>query len=157
MRAFAAAQFTVTRFGVWRGAVFLLASLVLLAVSVWLVSQPSLWRNRLLPCALLVVLLALWVVVVQPRPVPLSVRWDAQRWHLGPAESAGHEPWVGDLAVAIDVGPWMLLRFRPEGGVRGAPTWLPVQRRGLEPHWHALRCAVYSPRPDAGVDAAPDV
>jgi len=50
--------------------------------------------------------------------------------------------------------------FRPEPSAAAsdaAVTWLPVQRRGLQAHWHALRCAVYSPRPDAGVDAAPDV
>ena len=29
-------------------------------------------------------------------------------------------------------------------------TWLPVQRRGLESQWHALRCAVYSARSSTG-------
>jgi hypothetical protein len=41
----------------------------------------------------------------------------------------------------------MLLRFTPDAPAR--MTWLPVQRRGLEAQWHALRCAVYSPRPAA--------
>jgi hypothetical protein len=158
MRAFAPAQFTLTRFGVWRGAVGALSTLVALAVGSWLVSQQAWERVGWLPCVVLAFVGSIWLLALQPRPAPLSLRWDAQRWHLGPAASVGHEPRVGELRVAIDLGPWMLLRFTPDAGATGAaPTWLPVQRRGLEPHWHALRCAVYSPRPDAGVDAAPDV
>jgi hypothetical protein len=53
----------------------------------------------------------------------------------------------GNVAVVIDLGPWMLLRFTADAPPR--TTWLPVQRRGLEAQWHALRCAVYSPRPVA--------
>jgi hypothetical protein len=65
---------------------------------------------------------------------------------------------VGELQVAIDLGAWMLLHFVPDVGHRACSvSWLPVQRRGLESQWHALRCAVYSPRPAAGVDAEPDV
>ena len=57
----------------------------------------------------------------------------------------------GTLEVAIDLGSFLLLRLR---GGRGA-VWLPVQRRGLEREWHALRCAVYSP--PAAVAASPTV
>ena len=44
--------------------------------------------------------------------------------------------------------------------VAGQPVvdWLPLQRAGLEAHWHAFRCAVYSPRSSqasASVDASP--
>ena len=37
------------------------------------------------------------------------------------------------------------LRAR-RGRAARATRWLPVQRRGLEAHWHALRCAVYCAR-----------
>ena len=76
---------------------------------------------------------SLWRVPAQ------SLRWDGQVWQLDAAP--------GKLRVAIDLGPWMLLRFSPEGQRRS--HWLPVQRLGLEAQWHALRCAVYSPRPRA--------
>ena len=76
---------------------------------------------------------SLWHVPAQ------SLRWDGRAWQLDAA--------AGELSVAIDLGPWMLLCFMPEG--RGRCSWLPIQRRGLEAHWHALRCAVYSPRPPA--------
>ena len=159
MRAFAAAQFTLTRFGAWRAAMLGLSALVLLAVGTWLVTQQAMGRVAWRSCVLAFAALTLWVLVVQPRMAPLSLRWDARRWHLGPADTAGDEPWTGGLQVAIDLGPWMLLRFKHDPGTAAngpAVTWLPVQRRGLEAQWHALRCAVYSPRPDAG-DTAPDV
>ena len=52
MRAFAAAQFTLTRFGAWRAALLTLGALVLLAVGTWLVTQQAMGRAAWLPCAL---------------------------------------------------------------------------------------------------------
>jgi hypothetical protein len=53
--------------------------------------------------------------------------------------------------VAVDLGAWMLLRFERDATPRlRRIVWLPLQRRGLETPWHALRCAVYSARPVAG-------
>jgi hypothetical protein len=64
---------------------------------------------------------------------------------LGPIRS-------GPLAVALDLGSFLLLRI----GEPGAVAWLPVQRHGLERDWHALRCAAYSlPPVAAGSPAAP--
>jgi hypothetical protein len=86
------------------------------------------------------------------RAVPLSLRWDTQRWHCGPVATAGEEPRAGEVDVALDLGDWMLLKFRADGANRPwHACWLGVQRRGQEGDWQALRCAVYSPRPDAGL------
>jgi hypothetical protein len=80
--------------------------------------------------------------------VPLTLRWDGQGWTLGPAASAGNEPWPGEVTVCIDLGNWLLLRFRHRSsGCWPKVTWLPVQRRGQQAQWHALRCALYSTRP----------
>jgi hypothetical protein len=76
---------------------------------------------------------SLWRVPAQ------SLRWDGGVWQLDGVP--------GELKAAIDLGPWMLLNFTPE--MSGGTSWLPIQRRGLETQWHALRCAVYSPRPVA--------
>jgi hypothetical protein len=85
----------------------------------------------------------------------LSLRWDGQRWHLGPARTAGMEPSAGRLDVMMDLGPWMLLCFQADGPEpRPARTWLPVQRRGHEGDWHLLRATVYCARP-ASPAAAP--
>ena len=79
------------------------------------------------------------------------LRWDGLVWHLGPIGDAATP---GELHVAIDLGPWMLLRFSASlPDARARTSWLPVQRRGLEAEWHALRCAVYSPRTAPGDDA----
>jgi hypothetical protein len=157
MRASPAFQVVLDRFGVWQVAVLasaLAGGVVMLA---WLASSlPSV--SVASRCAAAVAALALLVLGARAaRVAPVSLRWDGQHWHLGPPESAGHEPASGALHVALDFGPWMLLRFAPaESTWRTRATWLPAQRRGLESRWHALRCAVYSPRPQPGADAAAD-
>jgi hypothetical protein len=66
---------------------------------------------------------------------------------------SGDEPFAGGIDVCLDFSAWMLLRFEHDVTVgRARVSWLPVQRSGLEAHWHALRCAVYSSRPAHGPD-----
>ena len=157
MRAVAACQFTLDRFGAWRAVVVILAASAAFSAVAWFVARG---RNDgvagLLACGLALTVAGAGALLAGRRE-PLSLRWDTRQWHLGPASTAGQEPGCGDLQVAIDLGPWMLLRWHPDAASRGAAvTWLPVQRRGLESQWHTLRCAVYSPRSAVGVDAAPD-
>ena len=161
MRAHAAAQFTLTHFGAWRWAVRLLSLATAILAATWVVSAGSPAQAIVWPATLggLALLLG-WLLLVQPRDRPLSLRWDGQCWHLGAADAAGREPHAGEISVAVDLGNWMLLRFatdRAATPTRRHVIWVPAQRAGHEPQWHALRCAVYSPRPDAGADAAPDV
>jgi hypothetical protein len=157
MRASPAFQLTIRRFGVWRAAIA-----VLLLAAVTSLFAFAFAKGDSAPAALRAMGLAASVAIVLAgatlmRCQPVSLRWDTQRWNLGPASSVGEEPWPGRLEVAIDLGAWMLLRFEhdftPELGRTGRTRWLPVQRRGLEPAWHALRCAVYSARPDQGLDS----
>jgi hypothetical protein len=145
MRAAPAFQVSLRPSGLWRAAVILLAAAAAVAIVVWLSTRES-------PAAPWVwVLVAFGASVLAASAASLAclpggeLRWDGRTWHLG--RSTG-EPLPGDLTVAIDLGTWMLLRFVPAGGAaRSHGRWLPVQRRGLESQWHALRCAVYSPRP----------
>jgi hypothetical protein len=62
-------------------------------------------------------------------------------WTFAPDRSP-QAPVAGELAVALDLGSFLLLTLAGSGRRR---RWLPVQRLGLEHDWHALRCAVYSP------------
>ena len=143
MRASPACQVVLKRFGVWRGAVLALALLAILCVATWLAHREPpipLWMLAAAVVAvgaMIALLYSLW------RMPPRHLRWDAQVWWL--TERAGEV--AGELTVVIDLGPWMLLRFAPGGSAQA--VWLPARRRGLETQWHALRCAVYSPRPAA--------
>jgi hypothetical protein len=76
------------------------------------------------------------------------LRWDGEVWRLADGASGSAEESPGSVAVALDGGHWMLLRFRaaPAGSGRRV-RWLALSRRDVGGQWHALRCAVYSPRP----------
>ena len=180
MRAIAACQFILSRFEAWRWAVALFTGCVVVGLTLWFTIRPVALPWWAAVALGIVGLASLALCESLLRTPAVSLRWDGQDWHLGLASSAGHEPTAGALSVALDLGDWMLLRFcaheethgrpkvphpprgaddvcrRPGGALkpcRGSRvTWLPVQRRGMEPHWHGLRCAVYSPRP--ALDAA---
>jgi hypothetical protein len=74
------------------------------------------------------------------RPVRGRLSWDGQVWLL-----AGQ---VGSLQLLIDAGPWLAMRFRPQGAPRRAGHWFIVSRRHAGGAWHALRAAVYCPVTD---------
>jgi hypothetical protein len=157
MRASAAFQITIDRFGFWRAGVGTLLVVVGAALIAWYVSRDGFTPIGLRAGVGFAGGLLLVAAAGLLRCPSMSLRWDTQCWRLGRAENRGDEPWTGHLAVALDLGSWMLLKFihDPDTGRRGA-HWLPVQRRGLEAQWHALRCAVYSARPARGHDAGLD-
>jgi hypothetical protein len=70
-----------------------------------------------------------------------ALAWDgAQWWLLARDESA---PRAGRVQLMIDLGAWLLLRFRAaRGDARG--HWLALSQARHRPHWHALRCALYA-------------
>jgi hypothetical protein len=140
MRASPPCRVSLRHFGAWRAAVVLLTCAGAVAIASWLPSREPVvsvgWAMTLVVAAALLMLacaVSLWRVPAQ------SLRWDGRVWQLDGVP--------GELKAAIDLGPWMLLNFTPE--MSGGTSWLPIQRRGLETQWHALRCAVYSPRPAA--------
>ena len=153
MRAAPACQVSLQRFGAWRIAVLGLAALGIASIAGWALTRDRPVDTLLIAAvALSALTIAVFGASLIHRIRATYLRWDGLAWHLGPIGDAATP---GDLRVAIDLGPWMLLRFTaalPEARPRNA--WLPVQRGGLEAEWHALRCAVYSPRP-ALADAAP--
>lgn len=154
MRASPAFQLTIDRFGAWRTALAVPWLAAACALPAWLLAgELSVWRTAAGAAGGLALLACIGLARVEP----MSLRWDTRQWRLGPAACRGEEPWPGVLAVAIDAGPWMLLKFAHDVTARPRRvTWLPVQRRGIEPQWHALRCAVYCARPAPGGPAADD-
>lgn len=155
MRASPAFEVSLHRFGVWRSAVLLLAALGLAAMATWLITRERpIGLAAMIAAAFAAAVSVGWAVSLLQAPA-VGLRWDGQFWHLDVPAATPSEATPGDLRVVIDLGPWMLLRFRAaEPGRRSPAVWLPVQRRGLEAQWHALRCAVYSPRPAPGADVA---
>ncbi len=156
MHASPSFQMTVRCFGVWRAASLLLVASAVLVVAAW--AQRALEPRAIWVWASIAVLvLASMAVLIQAwRLQPTSLRWDTQRWHLGVPGLAGREPRSGHLEVSMDLGVWMLLRFRPaDAPVLHRGMWLPVQRLGHEAAWHALRCTVYCARPPSLPTAAP--
>jgi hypothetical protein len=150
MRASPTFRIHIRHFGVWRAAVALLLAVALGVQSAWLIG-----RAGDTPLAALLAIAAVDVLLVVAassalRVAPVELHWDTRRWHLA------NDP--GNLTIALDLGPWMLLRFDHDARPPGAPrtAWLPVQRMGLEAQWHGLRCAVYCARPALGTDAGPN-
>ncbi len=164
MRASPAFQVNLQKFVLWRAAVAVLALLGFACMLAWCASgttprPPEVWAS-----AVSVALLLAWGAIQGTRSAPISLRWDTLNWRLGPLHSVSEEPFAGQLAVVMDLGSWMLLRFvQTDPAVRHHAlrpprrfvSYLAAQRRGLEPQWHALRCAVYSSRP-AQLDPATD-
>ena len=156
MHASPAFHVIVRRYGIWRAVVIALVAMTAAVLIAWLVSRDE-FTPLALRASVAVVGVGLIIAAAQlTRLDAMSLRWDTQCWHLGPASTAGDEPSTGQLVVAIDLGGWMLLRFDDAAAASSArkrTRWLPVQRRGLEREWHALRCAVYCARPVSGNDA----
>jgi len=143
---------SVNRHEIWRLLVLLLVALASASIAMWWWAQavpvPA-WVSVAVVasgCALVVGASARW----QARP--LTLRWDRQRWLVA---CGGQTKQAGELAVAVDLGAWMLLHFVAVGDrpgqhmAAGRPVWIPLQRRGLESHLHLLRCALFARRVDA--------
>ena len=149
MRALPALSVTVARHRAWNTALAGVALLALAALAGW----GHAWRDALGPVQTLGLGLPAfglaWLVRGLWRRGSTPLRWDGAQWHVGLGESRALLPC--DLNVALDFGSWMLLRCRvgKAGAARRRTVWLPVERAGLRETWHALRCAVYSPRSDA--------
>ncbi|MEY4564088.1 MAG: hypothetical protein RLZZ618_3365 [Pseudomonadota bacterium] len=154
MHAPAALQFNVHRFGVWRALLGAIALLLTTVVAAWLATRSlPVWAAAWT----LSLLVASWVGLAGlARIRPLQLHWDTQHWHVGSSGSPLHGPFHApqrcELQLAVDLGPWMLLRLLPldAGFAPWQARWVPVQQRGHEAVWHALRCTVHSGRSDAG-------
>jgi len=148
MRAAAAGQFTLSSFWQWQlaiAAIALIAALGMLAWSTMIFHESRTGFGTVVAGALAT--LGLVAGVSSARMKAVVVRWDGNQWNLSFATTPAPEPWTGEMRVCVDLGGWMLLRFqRRSAGHASTVIWLPAQRAGLESQWHAMRCALYSPR-----------
>ena len=150
MRTSLACNVSLRHFGVWKSAVWLLALLSVAALAGWLVSGRDLWPTGAWVAAAAAAMTVPWLASSIAQAPAVNLRLHEGHWTVTQDRQAGAEAaQAGELDVAIDLGSFMLLSFRPvlASGRRGARRWLPAQRRGHEHDWHALRCAVFSARP----------
>jgi len=146
-------ELRLRRFGVWQGAVWLVAGAAIAAVAAWALTMfDSEQSGRALVIAvaaglsLATIALAISLVLVEGG---LLTRSEGVWTFL--SETGARR--TGTLEVSMDLGAFMLLRLVER---QRTIAWLPVQRRGVETQWHALRCAVYSPpRFSRGAPTAP--
>jgi len=147
MREFPPFEVRLRRFDAWRAAIAIVASVAVAAVSAWAWStavaragEGIVWVFAL-TAALVAATIAAALSLARV-PAGVLARRDGG-WSFASQSGAMV---AGRLTVALDWGAFFLLRIDGEHG----RVWLPVQRRGLERDWHALRCALYSsPRPPA--------
>lgn len=132
----------------WVGGIRTLSASALLAAASWLVWH-SVQTGTSTPVmhllAVLCSLPALWLFYTSTTAPAVGVRlsWHPEeaRWHLQAHLSTG-PPRSGQIQCVADGTHWMLLRHSD----CGIPSvWLRVSRRDHPAHWHALRCAVFSP------------
>ena len=155
MRASPPVHVQLRCFGAWRAAVLALTVSGLTVMGAWLLQREQLLSAWVVVGIVCGAPLLAWLGVSLAKVSAVDLCWDGLGWSLRSRLTANADPVAGEVSVAIDLGAWMLLRFRPLNASRWRrPTWLPVQRRGIEPRWHALRCAVHAPRPQPVVDAA---
>ncbi|MET0333141.1 MAG: hypothetical protein ABW190_02635 [Rhizobacter sp.] len=146
-------QITVRHFGVWRWGCGVLVAAAGLTTAAWSTRAWPAHAGWFVFTVSLLVASAIGLLVHAWRLAPTSLRWDGQVWQFGPAVTIGQEPQAGRLSVAMDLGSWMLLSFVADGARSG--RWLPLQRRGHEPCWPALRATVYCARPVFQPTSAP--
>ena len=94
--------------------------------------------------------LPLWRLV---KPQPFEFRWDGQRWL---ALGTGTLDEEGSVDVMLDLGPWLLVRWRPVAAGHRR-RWVSLSAAQALPDLHALRAAVYCrrPEPTPGTRSAP--
>ncbi|MDO9234799.1 MAG: hypothetical protein Q7U28_02040 [Aquabacterium sp.] len=148
MRAAPPFQLSVRRFAVWNCTLISVSVVAMVVCSAWFVGRnddlPP-WCNGLISVALFLALVGACGAL---RRHPVRLRWDSQCWHITEFNRRTEEIGLSQVQVMLDAGSWLLLKFVPKGRLNPLSMhWLPVQRRGIEGQWHALRCAVYSPRP----------
>ncbi|HKX93828.1 MAG TPA: hypothetical protein VJM48_03920 [Methylibium sp.] len=148
MRAAPAVQLDVETGACWRVVLWAMACVAIASAVGWAlaVSTAVAWAIAVSAAAC-----AGWLGWVGARPRRARLGWDGAGWVL--LEQHWREPQRGEVVVALDFGDALLLRFAAAPGTRPRARWIALQRSASMP-WHALRCALYSPRPVPAGEAA---
>jgi hypothetical protein len=121
--------------GHWRLFQQVLAALAVAVTVAWTGALLGAEGAALAGAALALGLAAAWWVGRRLAYQSRQLDWDGVAWQLRP------EGLAGQVALMIDLGDWMLVRFLP-----GA-HWLPLSRRDAATDWQALRVALHAAPP----------
>jgi hypothetical protein len=155
MRSSPALQITVCDFSVWRIAVLVLCSLAVAALVAWGVASMRAQDERLYWLAFATAITAAGLGISLWRTVPVSLSFDGSTWSLCGADAGRTEAVSGEPRVCLDLDAWLLIHFVTKTA-QARSVWLGLQRGAVGEPWHALRCALYLPRPSAGDVAEPE-
>jgi hypothetical protein len=150
MRAAPAVSLNGSDSGAWLWALWALWLLSAAVTAFWAIeiAEPA-----SLSVAALTSICAVWVAWHTRRPRHWTLLWDGETWSLA-FDADPRAPRLGNVTVSLDLGTAVLLRFSTFDGQRQSDVWLPLTRSGQPALWHALRCALYSPRPTASAGTA---
>jgi len=146
MRSAPAVQVVVSRGGAWRAVQAGLVALTAAILATWLAGvgpagvHLSPW---VAPIAALGAGALTWRLVSGP---PERIVWDGSVWQFAPAAGV---TLAGEVAVMLDFGGWMLVRFRAESG--RPVVWRALSHEASAGDWHGLRAALYAARPAPAV------
>jgi hypothetical protein len=124
----------------WRVVQVLLWALAGAGLGAWLAARgAAAWAAGLAPVgAVLVGGAAAAIGWRLGRPQAVQVRWSGQRW-----ERRAQDRWhPATVQAMLDLGGWLLLRVRPQGG---RSCWIGLAQADLGPPGHLLRAALYCP------------
>ena len=155
MRSSPALQVTVRDFSVWRIAVLVLCATAVAVLVAWGAASTRAHDARLQWLAFSAAIAAAGLGLSLWRTVPVSLAFDGSTWSLCNAGNHRAETITGEPRVCVDLDAWLLIHFVTKTA-RARSVWLGLQRGAVGEPWHALRCALYLPRPSATDDPAQD-
>ncbi|MCU0967248.1 MAG: hypothetical protein MUF03_00280 [Rubrivivax sp.] len=127
----------------WHALQIVLPALAAAAIAAWVAGHAGIGAAASLAlsatAAVAIALVARRSAAVSPSSLDLA--WDGAAWLV--------DGIPGQARVEIDLGGWMLLRWRP-GAARQRARWIAVSRRAAGPAWHALRVALFARAAGAG-------
>jgi hypothetical protein len=148
MRAPPPVEFRSAPGGAWRAALYVLVGVAVAVTIAWALAYLRVPGGPALQAAVVLACSAAGIVAVRQvrgaGDVGRTLLWDGQDWVLA---RDGEPDRRGDATLMLDLGPWMLVRFRSAGTAGGhANAWLPLAATGDAAHWAALRGALWNAR-----------
>jgi hypothetical protein len=142
MRAAPAVSVKGSDSGAWLWALRVLWLLSAAVAALWAIERAD---PASLSVAALTVICLLWGAWRTMQPRRWTLRWDGETWSLA-FDDHSSAPRVGNVKVSLDLEAALLLTFSSVDDQGACHVWLPMIRSGQPAQWHALRCALYSPR-----------